>query len=164
MDTQKIGNFLKELRKQNNMTQEQLGEKIGVTNKTVSRWETGNYMPPIESLKLLSDLYQISINEILAGEMLNEEDYKEAAEENIVVAMEGYKRDEKTFTEGMVTIMLITSVMALISIELLSDVSDMSALTEAAHTKLIIAMMLILLMLFIGNAINIVAICLGRNK
>lgn len=41
MDTQKIGKFLKELRKENNMTQEQLGEKIGVTNKTVSRWETG---------------------------------------------------------------------------------------------------------------------------
>jgi len=158
------GNVIKRERCKRGLSQEQLGEKIGVTNKTVSRWETGNYMPPIESLKLLSDLYQISINEILAGEMLNEEDYKEAAEENIVVAMEGYKRDEKTFTEGMVTIMLITSVMALISIELLSDVSDMSALTEAAHTKLIIAMMLILLMLFIGNAINIVAICLGRNK
>ena len=40
MDVQKIGAFLKELRKQNNMTQEQLGERIGVTNKTVSRWET----------------------------------------------------------------------------------------------------------------------------
>lgn len=46
MDTKKVGLFLKQLRKENNMTQEQLGEKIGVTNKTVSRWETGNYMPP----------------------------------------------------------------------------------------------------------------------
>lgn len=46
MDVQKIGDFLKELRKQNNMTQEQLGERVGVTNKTVSRWETGKYMPP----------------------------------------------------------------------------------------------------------------------
>ena len=68
MDVQKIGEFLKELRKQNNMTQEQLGERVGVTNKTVSRWETGKYMPPIECLKSLSDLYQISINEILTGE------------------------------------------------------------------------------------------------
>lgn len=41
MDTKMIGSFLKELRKENNMTQEQLGERIGVTNKTVSRWETG---------------------------------------------------------------------------------------------------------------------------
>ena len=67
MDTQRIGKLLSELRKQNEMTQEQLGLKIGVTNKTISRWETGNYMPPIESLKLLSDIYQISINEILSG-------------------------------------------------------------------------------------------------
>ena len=56
MDTKMIGSFLKELRKENNMTQEQLGERIGVTNKTVSRWETGNYMPPVESLILLSDI------------------------------------------------------------------------------------------------------------
>ena len=44
------------------MTQEQLGERIGVTNKTVSRWKTGNHMPPVECLELLSDIYQISIN------------------------------------------------------------------------------------------------------
>lgn len=51
MDTKKVGAFLKKLRKENNMTQEQLGERIGVTNKTISRWETGNYMPPVECLE-----------------------------------------------------------------------------------------------------------------
>ena len=50
MDTKMIGSFLKELRKENNMTQEKLGERIGVTNKTVSRWETGNYMPRLQHL------------------------------------------------------------------------------------------------------------------
>ena len=88
MDTKKIGMFLKELRKQNNMTQEQLGERLGVTNKTISRWETGNYMPPIECLKRLSDIYIISINEIISGKRLNEENYKMEAEENITVAFE----------------------------------------------------------------------------
>ncbi len=87
MDIQKIGEFLKELRKQNNMTQEQLGERVGVTNKTISRWETGKYMPPIECLKLLSDIYHISINEIVTGEKLNEENYKEAAENNIAITL-----------------------------------------------------------------------------
>jgi transcriptional regulator with XRE-family HTH domain len=48
MDTKKVGSFLKSLRKEKELTQEQLGEKLGVTNKTVSRWETGNYMPPVE--------------------------------------------------------------------------------------------------------------------
>ena len=97
MDVQKIGAFLKELRKQNNMTQEQLGEKVGVTNKTVSRWETGKYMPPIECLKLLSDIYQISINEILTGKKLNEEDYKGAAENNIVNTLEEIEAKGKRY-------------------------------------------------------------------
>ena len=48
MDMVKMGCFLAELRKQHNLTQAELGEKLGVTNKTVSRWETGNYMPPVE--------------------------------------------------------------------------------------------------------------------
>lgn len=47
------------------MTQGQLEERIDVTNKTISRWETGNYMPPVECLMMLSDIYEISINEIL---------------------------------------------------------------------------------------------------
>lgn len=88
MDTQKIGKFLKELRLQHNMTQEQLGERINVTNKTISRWETGVYLPPVEMLQELSELYHISINEILSGAKLNETEYKEKAEENIKSALD----------------------------------------------------------------------------
>ena len=51
MDMVKIGKFLAELRKGHNLTQEELGEKLGVTNKTISRWETGTYMPPVECWK-----------------------------------------------------------------------------------------------------------------
>ena len=71
MDTQKIGAFLAELRKEKNLTQDELGEQIGVTNKTVSRWENGNYLPPVETLQILSKFYDVSINEILNGERLN---------------------------------------------------------------------------------------------
>lgn len=89
MDLEKIGAFLAELRKERGLTQEQLGEKIGVTNKTVSRWEKGNYLPPAQMLKMLSELYGISINELLSGERLAAESYKEKAEANIVAAIEG---------------------------------------------------------------------------
>lgn len=85
MDMQKIGNFLAELRKRKNLTQDELGEQIGVTNKTVSRWENGNYLPPVEMLQMLSKFYEVSINELLSGERLNAEHYKEKAEEYIVV-------------------------------------------------------------------------------
>ena len=83
MDVKMIGEFLARLRKEQNLTQEQLGEKLGVTNKTVSRWENGNYLPPVKMLQALSDLYGISINEILSGRRLQEADYREKAEENI---------------------------------------------------------------------------------
>ena len=89
MDTIKIGNFLAELRKEQNLTQEALGEKLGITNKTVSRWENGNYLPPVEKLKELSELYSVSINEILCGERIAQEQYQEKAEETITGILSG---------------------------------------------------------------------------
>lgn len=83
MDMVKIGSFLAELRKENNLTQAELGEKLGVTNKTISRWETGNYMPPVEMLEELSNMYGMTINELLSGKKLSTEEYKEMAETNI---------------------------------------------------------------------------------
>ena len=87
MDTQKIGVFLSELRKEKNLTQDELGEQIGVTNKTVSRWENGNYLPPVEMLQILSKFYDVSINEILNGERINDSDYKNVSEENVKCAL-----------------------------------------------------------------------------
>lgn len=87
MDTVKIGRFIAVLRKEKNLTQSQLGEKIGVTNKTVSRWENGNYLPSVDMLKILSEEFSVSINEILNGERLNDEDYKTAAEKNLTDAL-----------------------------------------------------------------------------
>lgn len=87
MDMIKIGSFLTELRKEQNLTQAQLGEKLGVTNKTISRWETGLYLPPAEMLQLLSSLYQVSINEILSGQRLTAETYQQKAEENIMTTL-----------------------------------------------------------------------------
>ena len=83
MDMVKMGSFLAELRKENNLTQAELGEKLGVTNKTISRWETGNYMPPVEMLEELSNMYGMTINELLSGKKLSTEEYKEMAETNI---------------------------------------------------------------------------------
>ena len=87
MDMQKIGAFLSELRKEKNLTQNELGEQIGVTNKTISRWENGNYLPPVEILQILSKLYDVSINEILNGERINDSDYKNISEENVKSAL-----------------------------------------------------------------------------
>lgn len=82
-----IGKFIMKLRKENGLTQEQLGEKIGVTNKTISRWETGTYLPPAEMLLALSELFNVSINEILSGKRLSVEEYKDNAEKNLAQAI-----------------------------------------------------------------------------
>lgn len=72
MDQKKIGRFLKELRKEKVITQEQLAEKIKVSGRTVSRWETGSNMPDISLLAELAELYDVSIPEIIDGERKSE--------------------------------------------------------------------------------------------
>ena len=88
MDLQLIGKFIAEMRKEQGLTQEQLGEQLGVSNKTVSRWETGAYLPPAEALLAMSDFFSVSINEILSGKRLSEEEYRAAAEENLEHVMQ----------------------------------------------------------------------------
>ncbi len=72
MDQIKIGAFLKQLRKEKNMTQEQLAEIFGVAGRTVSRWETGNNMPDLSILIELADFYDVDIREIIDGERKSE--------------------------------------------------------------------------------------------
>ena len=87
MDQIKMGKFIAALRKEKGLTQEKLGERLGVTNKTVSRWENGNYMPDVEMLSLLSEEFSVSINELISGERLAAEDFKKAADSNLVTAL-----------------------------------------------------------------------------
>ena len=84
MDQVKIGKYIALLRRQAGLTQEQLGEKLGVTNKTVSRWENGNYMPDIEMFGLIAKEFNVSINDLLAGERIPDEDFRQRADENII--------------------------------------------------------------------------------
>jgi transcriptional regulator with XRE-family HTH domain len=86
MDQVKIGRFIAQLRRERHLTQEALGEKLGVTNKTISRWENGNYMPDIEMLQLLGKEFSVSINELLRGERLTDENFREEADKNLVSA------------------------------------------------------------------------------
>lgn len=147
MNTKKVGEFLKELRKENKLTQEQLGEKLGVTNKTVSKWETGNYMPPIEILKLLSELYNVSINEILSGRRLSDGEYKENAEENMANALEKLAAREKRWYNIFVTFLVITTVVAMVVMELVSR------LNGGAGLKIVI-ILLVMVLAFVSNVLN----------
>lgn len=87
MDQAKVGKFIAALRHERGLTQEALGEKLGVTNKTVSRWETGAYMPDIELLIPLGETLGVSVNELLAGERLDDERFRRQADKNLVEAV-----------------------------------------------------------------------------
>ena len=106
MDIEKIGKYIAENRKKKNMTQEQLAEKLGVTSKTISRWENGNYMPDISLLKPISEELGISLNDLLSGEKVEKEQYQEKLEENIINTIDysNKKVNEKNNSIGLLIV------------------------------------------------------------
>lgn len=74
MNQEKIGKFISELRKEKNLTQEQLAEKIGVTDKSISRWENGKTMPDISILSILANELNCTIQELLNGRKMTKEE------------------------------------------------------------------------------------------
>jgi len=87
MDQIKTGRYISELRKSKGYTQEELGKLVGVSNKTVSRWENGNYMPDIALLKAMSETFSVSLNELLSGRRLTAEEWPVEAEKNLADVM-----------------------------------------------------------------------------
>lgn len=101
MDQRQIGKFIAELRNEKNMTQSELGEKLGVTNKTVSRWENGNYMPDISLITTLCTELGISANELLCAQHLKDSEFKMKADENLIETLNKIKniRHEKSIID-----------------------------------------------------------------
>ena len=117
MNQQKIGCFLKELRKAKNITQEQLAEKLNVSGKTISRWETGKNMPDISLLVELAEFYDVSIPEIIDGERKSETMEKEAKE--VAKKMSDYAGTEKETLIKNIRSLSILGVCALVAYFLL---------------------------------------------
>ena len=87
MDQVKIGRFISQMRKEKGLTQKQLGEELLISDKTVSKWETGKGMPEVSLMLPLCEKLGINVNELLTGERIPDEDYKKKAEENIMDIM-----------------------------------------------------------------------------
>lgn len=84
MNQEKIGKFIKTLRKEKKLTQSELATKLGVTDKSISNWENGKNMPDLSLFKLLCEILGITINDLISGEKLNKDNYQEKFEENII--------------------------------------------------------------------------------
>ena len=93
MNQKKVGSFLKELRKEKGITQEQFAEKLNVSGRSISRWETGNNMPDISLLVEIADFYDVDVREIIEGERKSEMMDKEVRE--VAEKMADYANNEK---------------------------------------------------------------------
>ena len=113
MDQKKTGSFLRELRKEKQLTQEQLAERFGVTSRSVSRWETGSNMPDLSILVELADFYDVDIRDIIDGERKGEDMNKEEKERLQLVA--DYAETEKNTLLMRLRIFSIVGLISLIA-------------------------------------------------
>lgn len=95
MNPKDSGVFIALLRKENDLTQKELAQKINVSDKAVSRWETGKGYPDVNSLVALSELFNVSVNEILSGEKATHGNIRKVADENIINVIKENKRRSK---------------------------------------------------------------------
>ena len=115
MDITKIGKFIAECRKKKNLTQEQLAEKLFITDRAVSKWERGLSLPDADKMLDLCSILDINVNELLIGEKIDTEDYEKKTDELLIeLAKQDKLKNEKLMT-SMWTI-LITSALFYIGI------------------------------------------------
>lgn len=100
MNQIKIGAFIKELRKEKGLTQEQLAEQFNVSRRTVSRWETGSNLPELDLLIEMADYYEVELRELLNGERKSEGMNREL-EETVLKVAEYSNEDKMKITKRM---------------------------------------------------------------
>lgn len=110
MDQSKIGKFIAQVRKEQSFTQRQLADMLGISDKTVSKWETGNGLPEVSLMMPLCELLHINVNELLSGERLDDSNYKKKAEENMMdFVREREESKKKIILSGIVCALTVLS-------------------------------------------------------
>ena len=114
MNQIKIGKFIAEMRKEQNLTQLDLAEKLGISNKTVSKWECGKGMPDYAVMEDLCEILKININDLLSGERLSQQEYTKKAEENMMSLIQessqNHVRDTRAWIEFIIGIVVLAFV------------------------------------------------------
>ena len=112
MDQVKIGKFIAECRKRENLTQAELAEKLNITDRAISKWETGRGMPDSSLMLDLCNILKISVNDLLSGEKISMENNNEKNEQLVLDMAKELERKNKTIWTSMWAIMIV-SMMAL---------------------------------------------------
>ena len=119
MDRIKTGKFIAFLRKEKGFTQVSLANRLGISDKTVSKWERGAGLPDVSLMLPLCEILEISVNELLTGEKLTDADYKEKAEVTIMSLVQENKENKKRMLQsvicGIITIIAVCSLVVIAS-------------------------------------------------
>ena len=113
MDQEKIGKFIKEERKNKKLSQEELGELLGVSNRSISKWETGVSLPDISLFKPLCEVLDISYNELLSGERLNKTNYQEKLENNLSNVISYASKKDNKFNGTLILLMVLSTFLSI---------------------------------------------------
>lgn len=127
MDQKKIGLFLKMLRNEKGLTQEQLAEKLNVSNRSVSRWETGSTLPDISLIIELADYYEVDIKELVEGERKSEIMNKESTETFDKIAEYSVERKKSQLQKNRIFTEILIVIGIIISFTLAKFVADNTA-------------------------------------
>ena len=119
MNQENIGKFIAKNRKKKKLTQSELAERLGVTDRSVSNWENGKNMPDLSLFKPLCDNLDITINELMSGEKLNNKEYNEKLEENIINTIDYIDKKNNYNTNKKNIILLIIGIIGHILVQLL---------------------------------------------
>lgn len=108
MDQTRIGKFIAQRRKGQNMTQAQLAEKLGITDRAVSKWETGKSLPDASIMLALCALLHITVNDLLCGEVVSMENYNEETEKNLIEMLGQKEEADKRLLKAEIVIGVIS--------------------------------------------------------
>ena len=161
MTAKECGDFIAELRKENELTQKDLAERINVSDKAVSRWETGKGYPDVTSLVSLSEYFDVSVNELLSGKRLTDDNIKETADENLISVFEQTQKNKKQqelqvaiYTSILIVVLL--PVLIIIGKELFVSVATQiqteNIISAVISTVVGIALLIVGILIRKGNA------------
>ena len=131
MDQVKIGKFIADRRKRANLTQMQLAEKLGITDRAISKWETGRALPDSSIMLQLCDLLGITVNDLLSGEVIVVDNYNKEMENNLLELVKQKEKNDKWLLslEVVVGVVCVAIMFVLIMIAALAPMEDWLRIT-----------------------------------
>ena len=157
MDQIRIGRFIAQCRKTGGLTQRQLADGLGISDKTVSKWECGNGLPEVSLMLPLCAVLGITVNDLLSGERVAQADYQKKAEENMMELIRENAENKKRLALSLicvaVTVIAVCALIALAALPALPTPARIALVVNASYLPLPVGVRIALLALAVAVAV-----------